>query len=169
MDKLARVLKFIDSLSINAGKLFSYLILVIIFFETAEVVLRYLFRAPTIWSWELCTILYGAVMIMGGAWVMEEQKHVRTDVIYSHVSEKTRTILDIVFSFIFFIFAVVMIWKSGVEMLHSWAIRETSYTTWGPPMYPLKTVVFFAFLFLGLQGLACWIRNLIFLLKGERI
>ena len=170
MEILKKVLKGIDNLSVNVGKAFSYIILVIVFLETYEVIMRYIFNSPTDWIWELCTILAGCVFVIGGAWVHKEGRHVRTDVIYTHLSKKQRAIVDIFFFLtIFCSFIGVLTWKTINNAMYSWKISEATATMWGPPIYPLKTVIALAFILLGLQGLAKFVRDLTFLIKGEEL
>ncbi|GEA14747.1 transporter DctQ-related protein [Moorella sp. E308F] len=168
--KLAKVLKAIDFLSEKTGKLFSFLILIMVGLETIEVIRRYILHSPTTWAWEVVVLLYGAHFITGGAWVLKEGGHVRTDILFSRFSPKMKAIVDLLlFAIIFFTFVGVMIWKYSLHAIYSWSIKETTYTMWAPPFYPLKTVVAISFILLGLQGLAKWIRDLIFVIKGEEI
>ncbi len=168
--RIAAVLKLIDKISENVGKLFSYLIYIIIFIEVIEVIRRYIFNSPTTWSWELATMLFGAHFMIAGAWVLKEDKHVRTDVIYGRLSPRWKALLDLVFfTGIFFAFVGVLIWKSTSNAIFSWTINERTFSMWGPPFYPLKTVIAVSFILLGLQGLAKWIRDLIYVIKGEKI
>jgi len=170
VNKLAKGLKLIDALSENAGKAFSYLILIIVVLETSEVILRKVFNNPTDWIWELCTLLAGAAFVMGGAWVHKEGKHVRTDVIFGNLSRKKQAIIDIFFFLtIFTSFVGVLIWKTVSNAAYSWKIHETTFTMWAPPLYPLKTVIALSFILFGLQGLAKFIRDVVFLVKGEEI
>lgn len=170
MKKLAKLLRYIDALSINAGKAFSYIILVIVVLEAAEVFLRYGLNKPTDWIGELSVLLAGAVFVIGGAWVLQEGKHVRTDVIFAHLSRRAQALVDVVLFFIIFLsFISILIWKSISNAIYSWSISETTFTMWAPPLYPLKTIIAVSFILLGLQGLAKLIRDLTFLIKGEEL
>ncbi len=170
INKLAKVLRVVDLLGEYAGKTFSYLVLVIIALETIEVFRRYVLSSPTTWSWELSTLLYGAHFIIGGAWVLKEGMHVRTDIIYARLSPKTQALIDVILYLVtFFIFAGVLTWTTVSKAIYSWTIKETTYTLWAPPLYPLKMVIAISFILLLLQGLAQWLRSLIFLVKGEKI
>lgn len=170
VEKIGKVLKRIDSLSIWAGKLTSFLIIVITLLQVREVVARYVFDKPTIWNWELCTMLYALLFLMGGAWVMQEKKHVSTDIIYVRLSRRTRAYLDIVTYLCFFIvFVGVMLWQGSEMAIDSIKIRETSYTLWAPPIYPSKTLMVVAFALLALQGIAKIVRDIIFVSTGKEI
>ena len=170
LDKLAKVLKIIDRTSIRIGKSFSFLILAMVFLEVRESIARYTFNAPTTWSWELTTLLYGALFIMGGAWVLQTEGHVRTDFLYIRLSPKVRAYIDLVlFAGIFFVFVGLMIWQSEKLAIWSSQVNERSYTIWAPPFYPFRILVALAFILLGAQGLAKWIRDLVFVITGRKI
>ena len=168
--KLTKMFKGIDVLCEFTGKAFSFLIPVIIVIETAEVILRYVFKNPTSWSWELCALLFGANWVMGGAWVQKEDRHVRTDVLYNLFSKKHKAILDLIFfTCLFFVYMGVMVWKTTANAIYSWSILETTFSMWGVALYPTKTIIAIGFILLTLQGIAKWIRCLIFVIKGEEI
>jgi len=170
VQKLARALKFIDACSENIGKAFSYLILLIVFFETVEVIRRYFLNNPTDWSWELCTLISGSIVAVGSAWVLKENGHVRTDIIYGSLSRRGQAIVDcILFIVVFMSFAGVLTWKIINNTLYSWKIHETTATMWGPPLYPLKTAFALGFILITLQGIARFIRDIYFLIKGEEL
>ena len=170
MKILAKVLNSIDTLSEWMGKAFSFLIVAITIIEVREVVARYIFGKPTDWSWELSTILYGIFFVMGGAWVLKEQRHVRTDIFYARLSSKMKAYVDLFFfPLLFFSFVLFLTWYSTEAAVRSVAIRETTYTVWAPPYYPSKIALALGFVLLGLVGLAKWIRDLVFIVKGMTI
>lgn len=168
--KIEKIVKGIDLLSVNAGKIFSLLIIPIIIIEAGESILRYVFGRPSDWSWELAAMLFGALFMMGGAWVMQENNHVRTDVVYNELSRKWKAYFDLFFfGTVFFAFAGLMVWKMGANAIYSIGIREGTFSRWTPPLYPLKVSFAISFILLLLQGLAHWLRALIYAIKEVEI
>lgn len=160
----------IDSLSLFMGKLFSYLILPIALLEGAEVVLRYVFDSPTDWSWELATHLAGAMFIMGAAWVLLNDKHVRTDLIYGKLNRRMQAAFDVFFfTVIFFTFTITLTWKSWNQAIYSTKIFERTYSMWGPPLFPLKIIIATGFTILLLQGIAKYSRDIHYLITGREL
>lgn len=152
------------------GKAFSFLIIPMVILQGGETILRYVFGRPTIWTWEVAMLLYGAHFIIGAAWVMTYDGHVKTDMLYSKFSQKRQQLLDLIlYPIIFFPFVIVMLWKCTENTLYSISIRETTYTQWAAPFYPLKIVITFAFLLLLLQGIAKWLKTFLLYTKGEEI
>ena len=165
-----KIFSAVDSLSVFMGKLFSYLILPVMLLEAVEVVLRYVFDSPTDWSWELAAHLSGAMFIMGAAWVLLDDKHVRTDLIYAKLSRRGRAFLDVFFfATMFFMFAGVLTYKSWTKAIYSTKIFERTFSMWGPPLFPLKIIIATGFTILLLQGIVKWSRDLYFLITGREI
>jgi TRAP-type mannitol/chloroaromatic compound transport system permease small subunit len=170
MKAVTGVIKAIDKITETIGKAASFLLPIIVVLQFGEVILRYVLGKPTAWSWEIATYLFGANFIVAGAWALKEEKHVRTDVLYGRLSAKWQAVLDIiVFSTVFMVFTLVMVWKTGSHSLFSLSILEDSYTHNFIPIYPLKILVFLGFVLLLLQGLAKVARDIIFLVRGEKV
>jgi len=164
---MKKMLLAIDRFSEFIGKTVSFLILPVTLLEAFEAIRRYGFNSPTDWSWELAAIMSGAMYVAGGAWVLKDNKHVRTDLFYAKLSRKWQAIFDLFFfTIIFFSFAGVLAVKSTQQAIYSVGILESTYSMWGPPLYPLKIIIALSFITLFLQGLAKWIRDLYFLIKG---
>ena len=165
-----KLLSMIDSLSLFMGKLFSYLILPITLLEAVEVVLRYVFDSPTDWGWELATHLAGAMFIMGAAWVLLNDKHVRTDLIYGKLTRRMQAAFDVFFfTTIFFSFAITLTFKSWNQAIYSAKIFERTFSMWGPPLFPLKIIIATGFTILLLQGFAKWSRDIHYLITGREL
>ena len=115
-------------------------------------------------------MLFGALFMMGGAWVLKDNNHVRTDVFYNQLSRKWKAYFDIFFfTTIFLTFTIVMVWKMGGNAIYSVSIRETTFSMWAPPLYPLKVIFAVAYILLLLQGVAKILRELVYLVKGVEI
>ncbi len=160
----------VDRISEISGKAFSFIVLPVVLLEAVEVVLRYVFNSPTDWTWELAALLAGGMFVMGAGWVLKEDRHVRTDLIYGKLSRKWQAAFDLFFfTTIFFSFVGVMVWKATGQAIYSVQITERTFSMWGPPLYPLKLAIALAFIILGLQGIAKWIRDIHYLIKGSEL
>jgi TRAP-type mannitol/chloroaromatic compound transport system, small permease component len=167
---MKKILKTIDLISEWTAKIFSFLILPIILLQTVEVLRSAWFSSPTEWTWEVVAILAGAMFIVGGAWVLKEEGHVRTDIVYSILSPKWKAIFDLFFFIIIFTsFAGVLIWTGVGKAIYSTSILERTFSNWAPPLYPLKIIIAASFIMLGAQGVAKMIRDAYFLVKGETL
>lgn len=163
---MSRVLHFIDLLSEWIGKASAFLVLALSFVIGYEVVARYLFNRPTIWAHELSAMVFGAYIVLGGAYLLSAGRHVNMDLIYGIFSPRKRALIDIITFWFFAIFCVALVWKGGDTAWHSISIREQARTTWSPPLYPIRLVLPIGAFLLLLQGVAKFIRDAITLAKG---
>jgi len=157
---LRRVLDTIDSISIWSGKIFSMMILIMVATLAYEVVMRYAFNAPTIWAHELNTMLFGGYYILGGAYALYYGAHVNMDLLHRRLPLRTRAIVDLITSILFFLFCIILLWRGFVLAVESVQYLEYSQSMWRPHIYPVKCAVPVAALLILLQGLAKFIRDL---------
>ncbi|MEW6668779.1 MAG: TRAP transporter small permease subunit [Thermodesulfobacteriota bacterium] len=169
MKNLDRALSWVDSLNEWVGKAFSYLILVLALIVGYEIVMRYVFNSPTVWVNEMSAMLFGAFMIVGGAFTARYNGHVGMDIVYGMLSVRWRAVLDVFSFFILFVPLLgVLVWKGGTAAWHSVLTLEHDSSQWGPPLYPLRIMLpLGAFLFL-LQASAKMIRDVIVIIKGDK-
>ena len=75
-------IRFADRLSAWFGKAFAWCIMMMTLGVSYEVFVRYVFRAPTTWAFDVSFIMYGTLFMMGGAYTLSRDGHVRGDFIY---------------------------------------------------------------------------------------
>ena len=172
-----RLVSFIDHLSTWVGKAFAWCILVLTLGTTYEVVMRYAFRAPTDWAFDMSYIMYGALFMMAGAYTLSRDGHVRGDVIYRLWKPRTQAKLELALYFLFFFPGMLALIYAGVD----YAAESWSYMPFGPagprgeisinspagvPVSPLKTLLPVAAFFCLLQGVAEVCRCIVCLRTG---
>jgi TRAP-type mannitol/chloroaromatic compound transport system permease small subunit len=162
--------KKIDGISDWVGKVFAWLVIPLTALVCYEVFTRYVLGSPTIWTFELTNFLYGAHFMLVAAYGLLHKSHVCIDLFVMRGSKRTAVILDLVSYFLlFFPFVIVILWHGFVFAKDSWATWETSWSTWAPPLYPIKTVIPVTALLLLFQGISEVIKKVIFLKTGEEI
>lgn len=166
---MQRVLYFVDRVSTWVGQAFSWLIVILTLQVSWEVFSRYVLNKPSAWAFDLMIIMYGILFMMAGAYTLAKDGHVRGDVLYGFFPPRLQAGLDLVLYFVFFIPGVVaLVWAGYTYAAESWAINEHSnITASGPPLYPFKTFIPIAGIFLLIQGLAEIVRCVICLRQGE--
>jgi TRAP-type mannitol/chloroaromatic compound transport system permease small subunit len=166
---MQRVLLAVDQLSAFVGKLFGWLIVLMIGVVVFEVFMRYVMRAPTAWAYDVGYMLYGAIFIMAGAYALSVSAHVRGDVIYRLWKPRTQAAVDLVLYLVFFFPAIIALAYAGYNFAEfSWRIGERSPSgPAGPPVYHFKTLIPLAAALLLLQGLAELARCIICLRDGR--
>ncbi len=163
-----RFLHFVDSLSVWVGKCFAWCIVVLTFATCYEVFVRYALNAPTVWAFDMSVQMYGALFVMAGAYALAQDAHVRGDVIYRLMSQRTQATIDLVLYIVFLLPAVfALTWYGYGFAADSWFYKEVS---WSSPariqIYFFKTLIPVAGVLILLQGLAESIRCIMCIRDG---
>jgi TRAP-type mannitol/chloroaromatic compound transport system permease small subunit len=165
------LLQRIDQLSLYFAKAVSLAVLAMVVTIAYDVILRYVFRSPTVWQYDTSYMLGGSVIILGAGYVHLKRRHVRVDLIYNRFSPRTRLILDVVFTLLFFFPLLTgLIIVSAGYAIHAYQVKEFSEVGfWRPLMWPFRSVIPVGLAVLWLQGLANVIRDIHMLAKGKEL
>ena len=113
---------------------------------------------------ELQTLLYNVIFLLGAAYVLRVDAHVRVDIVYARLHRRTRAWIDIVGTVVFlFPFAWMGIYFGHTYVARSWAQLEMSPNPGGLARYPIKTLIIVAFALLIVQGVSQIIKHVAFL------
>ena len=160
-DRLAAA---IDRLSIATGRVVSWLTLVMVVVTFVIVVLRYALDSGFIWLQESLTWMHACVFMLGAAYTLQCEEHVRVDIFYREASETRRAWVNLLGVLIFLLpFCAFVAFASFDYVVASWKIGEASRNAGGLP-YPaiplLKTVMLIMPALVALQGVALLLRSL---------
>src|SRR5436309_8255774 len=164
-----RFLHTIDGISTWTGKAAAWLIVGLMALVCAEVFKRYILNMPTAWIFDASNMLYGTLFMIGGAYTLAQNAHVRGDFLYSSMRPRMQASLDIVLYAVFFIPGIAALVYAGFDYAaDSWRIAEHSNVTAdGPPVYHFKSVIPIAGALVMLQGVAEIVRCVVCLRTGE--
>ena len=162
-------ISFADHLSTSVGKAFSWCIVVLMGGTVYEVVMAYVFNAPTLWNFDVSMQMYGAILIMSGAYCLATESHVRGDVIYRLFKPRTQGWIDLILYFIFFFPGVLALAFYGFDYAAiSWKLKESS---WSSPaqiqIYMVKSLMPAAGILLTMQGISEVFRCIICIQTGH--
>ncbi|MBW8269886.1 TRAP transporter small permease subunit [Caldovatus aquaticus] len=159
---MQRLLLGIDRFSTAIGKTFAWCILVLTVVVVYEVVVRYVFRAPTSWGYDVSYMLYGTLFMMAGAYTLSRNGHVRGDFLYRMMPPRPQAMLDLLLYFLFFFPAILAFMISGWHyFLDSYRQNErTMFSPHGPIIWPFKFLIPLVGFLLLLQGLVEVVRCL---------
>jgi TRAP-type mannitol/chloroaromatic compound transport system permease small subunit len=121
-----------------------------------EVVARYVFNAPTVWGMELAVLLFGPYFLFGGPYLLHLKGHVALDLVRQRLSHAWVRRLDLVNYPVIVVFCAILLYFSGPLAWSAWAYKETSFSAWNPPIWPVKAAVPMALALMMLQALAEW-------------
>jgi TRAP-type mannitol/chloroaromatic compound transport system permease small subunit len=154
----------IDRISIFTGKAAAWLTLFMVIVTFVVVVMRYVFDAGLIWLQESVIWMHAAAFMLGAAYTLQQEDHVRVDVFYRNMTPKRQALIDLT-GVVVFLFPLCFFlgWKSFDFVAASWSLREASRESGGLP-YPLipllKSVLVFMPAAVALQGLSLLLRSL---------
>ena len=169
MHNLRTITQRIDAISEFVGMTVRWLAVVMMLALLYEVVARYGFSTPTIWAHELCTLLWGFYIMLGGCYVLRHDAHVNLDLIYRRLSFRKQSIIDATTYSLFFVYGVAILWYAVPWAWESLMRLEHLPTRWAPPIWPLKMMVPIAVFLLLLQGMARYTRSLYAAITGREL
>lgn len=152
-----------DSLSAHIGALnewlgraLSWLTLLLVLLVFGLVVARYLFATGSIAAQEAALWLHSLVFLLGAAFTLKRDAHVRVDLVYQRLSPRARAAADLIGTVVLLLpFCVFLFWVSLDYVGMAWSLHESSREPGGlPGVYLLKTLMSVAAVLLGLQGIA---------------
>jgi len=160
--QLIRAVNVIDKFTDTTGTWVAWLNVPLVVAVAYEVTSRYLFDAPTIWSFDVTYMLYGTIFMLGAAYALHKGAHIRTDFFFEKWSVRTRGTIDSVAYLVFFFPSILVFgWVGWTEGYYAFTIGETSeQTPWRPILWPFKMVVPLACLLLVVQGISETIKSL---------
>jgi len=162
-------ISFADHLSTSIGKAFAWCIVILMGGTVYEVIMAYVFNAPTLWNFDFSMQMYGAILMMSGAYCLATESHVRGDVVYRLFKPRTQGWIDLILYFIFFFPGVLALTFYGFDYAAlAWKIKETS---WSSPaqiqIYMVKALIPAAGVTLIIQGISEVFRSIICIQTGH--
>ncbi|MBU0972178.1 MAG: TRAP transporter small permease subunit [Proteobacteria bacterium] len=170
MQILENFVNFVDRLSDKIGHFVGWmttLMVLVVFYDT---VMRYAFNQGNVALQELEWHLFAFVFLIGAAYTLKCEGHVRVDILYVSLSKKTRAWIDFLGVFVFLIpFSVMVILSTKGFIMNSWAVREVSPDPGGlPAYYIIKSMIPLGFSLLIVQGLSEAAKNFMVLMGYKR-
>jgi TRAP-type mannitol/chloroaromatic compound transport system permease small subunit len=166
--KIQKILHTADRISTWFGKGFAWLIVVLMLLVVVEVFKRYILNAPTAWVFDASNMLYGTLFMMGGAYTLSQDGHVRGDFLYGSMKPRKQAAIDLVLFGLFFLPGVMALtWSGWTYFQDSLAINEQTFNADPLPVYPFKFIIPLAGALVLMQGLAEMLRCVVCLQTGE--
>ena len=160
-----RVINAIDTINEGIGRFASWLVLAMVLLICYDVMMRYVFQQGSIALQELEWHLFALVFLLGSAYTLKHDDHVRVDLIYKSrfVSEKQRHLITIIGTLLFLIpFCLLIMITSWSFIENAFYYQEGSPDPGGLPYrFILKSSIFIGFSLLLLQGIAEALRSVV--------
>ena len=162
MRLLNRYVELVDKINSTIGKYTSWLTTVLVLVVVFDVITRYVFNESSVAIQELEWHLFAIFFLMGAAYTLQKDDHVRVDLFYSKFNIKQKAWLNIAGTTIFLIpFTLLIIYASQNYVLNSFALNESSPDPGGlPARFILKAFIPLSFLLLLLQGFSLLFKSI---------
>lgn len=160
------IIRVIDSFSEKTGYIISLCTTLLVITVFYDVIMRYVFRNGSIAVQELEWHIFSVIFLLGAAFTLKRDGHVRVDILYSRFTDRTKAWIDFVGTFVFLIpFSIIIIYSTTPYIMNSWAVREISPDPGGLPFrYALKAMIPLGFSFLILQGISEALKKLLIIM-----
>lgn len=171
MGILVKYIKLIDSFTENFGKIISWLATFMVIVVCYDVASRYIFNKSLVAVQELEWHLFGFLFLLGAAYTLKNDRHVRVDVFYDNLSEKKKALIDMLGIIVFLIpFSLIVIYSSKNFVLFSYKFHEGSPNPGGLPYrFILKSAIPVGFILILIQGISLLFRNFLILINKQDV
>lgn len=160
MPFIQRLITRIDGFNETVGRGVSGLAVLLVLTQFVVVVLRYVFSLNFIMMQEGVVYLHATLFMMGAAYTLLHEGHVRVDIFYRTASVQRKALVDCVGAFVFLLpVCGLILWSSTPYVLRSWSIFEGSPETSGiQAIFLLKSLIVVFAVLMALQGLSMGLR-----------
>ena len=158
---MPELIRFLDNLSDRIGRAISWLTLTMVLVQFLIVVMRYVFSVGSIMMQESVVYMHALVFMIGAAYTLLHDGHVRVDVFYRDASDRTKAWVDLLGVLFFLIpVSILIAWISWPYVVSSWEVFEGSKETSGiQAVFLLKTVILVFCALIILQGISLAARS----------
>jgi len=169
MQALRAGLRFVDSISKWIALTASFVILFWIVITIFDVIMRYFFRAPTVWAYELAGLLFGPFWLLAGAYVLSVKGHVNFELFYRRLTDRGQAIIDLITYTLFFFYCFLIAQWGWDYFLAAVERGSHSSSIWGPQLAPFWLMIPLGAALILLQGVAKYIRDFYAAITGRQL
>ena len=122
-------------------------------------VTRNVLNIPLSWTVEMAQFTMTAYYIVGGAYSMQLNDHVRMDLVYDHLSEKGKANMDSFTSLFLVVYLVCLLIGSISSTMYAIEYGQRKFSQWNPSMIPIKVIMVFGIVLMLLQAISTFFKD----------
>jgi TRAP-type mannitol/chloroaromatic compound transport system permease small subunit len=150
----------VDRVNYFVGRVAMYLFLAMAAVLLYATISRVVAKVPVNWAIEMSQFLLSAYYLLGGAYAVQLNGHVRMDLLYNNLSSRNRALTDAI-TILFVLFYLIVLLAGGISSTnYAIVYQQTNYSSWAPVLWPIKMVMTVGVLLMLLQLVATFIRDL---------
>jgi TRAP-type mannitol/chloroaromatic compound transport system permease small subunit len=133
-----------------------YLLGAILIYATLS---RLVAGVPVNWALEMSQFILSAYYLLGGAYSMQLDGHVRMDLIYGRLSPRKRATTD-AFTIVCVIFYLIVLFIGGISSTnYAIVYKQQNYSAWAPLLWPIKVVMTVGIFLMLLQTISSFFKD----------
>jgi TRAP-type mannitol/chloroaromatic compound transport system permease small subunit len=152
--------RWVEAVNRIVGRVAMYLLVVMIAVLLHSAVMRTGFNRPPLWTVEVGQFLLAAYYLLGGAYTLQLDAHVRMDLLYSRWTPKGRAFADTITAVCLIGYLAVLLWGGVSSTAYALEYGQKAASSWRPPLAPIKIVMTLGILLMTLQAIAFFCRDL---------
>jgi TRAP-type mannitol/chloroaromatic compound transport system permease small subunit len=158
---LLKISRAIDWMNAQFGVVANWLVLLACLISAGNAASRYLFSVSSNGWLEVQWYMFAGIVLLGGPYTLCRNEHVRVDLVYNAVSERTRIWIDIVGGLMFLLpICLILVYFTWPWFMDSWRIGEGSSNAGGLVRWPVKLLLPVGFALMALQGVSEIIKRI---------
>jgi TRAP-type mannitol/chloroaromatic compound transport system permease small subunit len=161
MGPLLAFSRAVDAINTRFGQVADWCVLIACLLAAGNALLRYTFSLGSNASLEAQWYFFGAVVMLGGAYTLFRNAHVRVDLVYGMLPDRARVWVDVIGISLFLLPTMALLaWMTWPFFLDSWSRGEMSSSPGGLIRWPAKLLMPVGFVLITLQGLSELIKRI---------
>ena len=151
--------RVVDAVNRVVGRFAMYMIFAMIGLLLYSAITKAFF-IPPIWTLEMAQFAMAAYYILGGGYSMQLESHVRMDLLYERWSTKGKSFVDSITAFCLIFYLILLLYGGISSTDYALHYGEKSFSSWAPPMAPIKIVMTIGIALMLLQIIATFFKDL---------
>jgi TRAP-type mannitol/chloroaromatic compound transport system permease small subunit len=149
----------VDALNRAVGRIAIYLLFVLGAILLASTLSRLFTGVAFNWALEMSQFVLSAYYLLGGAYAVQQDSHVRMDVFYGRMSPRKRAVTDAI-TILFVIFYLIVLFSGGISSTHYAVVyKQQNYSAWAPLLWPIKVIMTIGIFLMLLQCISTFFKN----------
>jgi len=150
----------VDAVNHRIGRFAMYLLYAMGALLLYSTLSRLFFGIPVNWVLEMTQFLLSAYYLLGGAYTLQLDQHVRMDLFYGRLTPRSKAITDAI-TILFVLFYLAVLFGGGISSTNYAIIYgQKNYSAWAPPLWPIKVVMTSAIFLMLLQCISSLIKDI---------
>jgi len=151
---------YVEKINYVVGRFAMYLIFMIMGILLFAAISRSIFNIPYIWVIEMAQFTMVAYYLLGGAYTIQQGAHVRMDVFYERWPRKKQAFVDSITSFFLIFYLIFLLYGGLSSTQYALEYGQKNYSSWAPPMAPIKIIMTIGIFLMLLQAFATLFRDI---------